>query len=97
MLGICQNNKKIKHLHERNLLHIQDNKLSSYEEFLGKYGPVSLHQRNMQSRAIKMFQIKHGQSNKIVADIFFTDNKGVQFQINSRFWENFCKHSVSCF
>ena len=55
---------------KRYLRLIQNDKLPSYEEVLGKDGSVSVHHRNIQSLAIEMLQIKHGQSCKIVTDIF---------------------------
>ena len=70
MLHSRQNNNKIKHLHERCLRLIHNDKLSSYEELLEKDGSVSIHHKNIQSLAIEMFQIKHGQSPEIVSDIF---------------------------
>ena len=70
MLHSRQNNKKIKHLHERCLRLIQNDKLSSYEELLEKDGSVSVHHRNIQSPSIEMLQIKHDQSREIVTDNF---------------------------
>ena len=70
MLHSRQNNNKIKHLHERCPRLIHDDKLSSYEEHLEKDGSVSIHHINIQSLAIEMFHIKHGQSLEIVSDIF---------------------------
>ena len=70
MLHSGQNNKKIKHLHQRFLRLIQNDKLSSYEELLEKDWSVSVHHRNIQSLAIEMLQVKHGQSREIVTDIF---------------------------
>ena len=49
---------------------IQNDKLSSYEELLEKDVSVSVHHRNIQSLAIEMLQIKHGQSREIVTNIF---------------------------
>ena len=69
MLHGRQNNKKIKHLHERCLQLIQNDKLSSYEELLEKDWSVSVHHRNIQSLAIEMLQVKHGQSREIVTNI----------------------------
>ena len=67
MLHSRQNNMKIKHLHERCLRLNQNDKLSSYEEFLKKDGSASV--SNIQSLTGKMLQIKHGQSREIVTDI----------------------------
>ena len=70
MLHSRQNNYKIKHLHQRRLHLIHNDKLSSYEELLEKDGSVSIHHGNIQSLAIEMFQIKHGQSPETVNNIF---------------------------
>ena len=70
MLYSCQNNNKIKHLHERCLRLIHNDKFSSYEELLEKDGSVSVHHKNIQSLAVEMFQIKHGQPPEIVSNIF---------------------------
>ena len=48
---------------------IESDKLSSYEHLLEKVGSVSIHHRNIQSFAIEMLQIKHGQSREILTDI----------------------------
>ena len=70
MLHSGQNNKKTKHLHERHLRLIQNDKLSSYEELLEKDWSVSVHHRNIQSLAIEMLQVKRGQSRESVTDVF---------------------------
>ena len=70
MLHSRQNNNKIKHLHERSLRLIHNDKLSSYEELLEKEGSVSVHHRNIQSLAMEMFQINYDESAEIVPDIF---------------------------
>ena len=69
MLHSRQNNKKIKHLHERSQWLIQNDKLSSYEELLEKDWSVSVHHRNIQSLAIEILQVKHGQSREILTDV----------------------------
>ena len=66
MLHNRQNNKKIKHLHEKCQRLVQNDKLSSYQELLENYGSVSVHQRNIQGLAIEILQIKHTQSRKIL-------------------------------
>ena len=70
MLHSRQNNKKVKHLHERYLRLIRNNKLSFYEKLLEKDGSVSVHHRNIQSLAVEMIQKKHGQPRGIVTDIY---------------------------
>ena len=69
MLLTRENNKKIKHLHEKCLRLIQNDKLLSYEELLEEDGSVSVYHRNIQSFAIEMFQIKYDRSHEIVTDI----------------------------
>ena len=70
MLHSRQNKNKIKHLHERCLRCIQNDKLSSYEKLLEKDGSVSVHHRNIQGLATEVIQIKHDQSREIVTNIF---------------------------
>ena len=82
MLHSRQKNNKIKHLHERCLSLIHSDKLSSYEELLEKDGSVSIHHKNIQSLAIEMFQIKHGQSPEIVSDIFTQITQHYNFRQN---------------
>ena len=75
-----QNNNIIKHLHERCLRLIHNDKLSFHEELLEKDGSVSIHHKNIQSFAAEMFQIKHGQSPEIVSDIFTQTTEHYNFQ-----------------
>ena len=62
-----------------------NDKLSSYEELLEKDGAVSIHHKNIQSLAIEMFQIKHGQSPEIVSDIFAQTAQRYNFRQNRDF------------
>ena len=69
MLHSRQNNNKIKHKHKRCLRRIQNchlmkNSCKKMDQ------SVSVHHRNIQSLAIEMLQIKHGQSREFVTDTF---------------------------
>ena len=64
------NNSKIKHLHERYLQLIHNDKLLSYDELLEKDGSVSVHHRNIQNLPIGMFHIKRDLSPEVATDIF---------------------------
>ena len=70
MLHSRSNNNKTKHLHERCLRLIYNDKQSSYEELLIKDGTVSIHHRNIQTLATEMFKVKNGMSPEIICDIF---------------------------
>ena len=70
MLHSRSNNNKIKHLHERCLRLIYNDKQSSYEELLIKDGTVSIHHRNIQTLATEMFKVKNEMSPEIICDIF---------------------------
>ena len=82
MIHSRQNYNKIKHLHERCLCLIHDDKLSSYEVLLEKDGSVLIHHKYIQSLAIEMFQIKHRQSSEIVSDIFAQLTQHYNFRQN---------------
>ena len=70
MLHSRSNNNKIKHLHERCLRLIYNDKQSSYKELLIKDGTVSIHHRNIQTLATEMFKVKNEMSPEIICDIF---------------------------
>ena len=70
MLHSRSNNNKIKHLHERCLRIIYNDKQSSYEKLLIKDGMVSIHHRNIQTLATEMFKVKNELSPEIICDIF---------------------------
>ena len=70
MLHSRSNNNKIKHLHERCLRFIYNDKHPSYEELLIKDGTVSIHHRNVQTLATEMFKVKNEMSPEIICDIF---------------------------
>ena len=53
MLQSRSNNNKIKHLQDRRLRLIYNEKRSSYEDLLKKDGSVPIHHKNIQGAAIK--------------------------------------------
>ena len=55
---------------ERYLRLFQNDKPSSYEEFLEKDGLTALHHRNAHILALEMFQIKHDPGCEILTHIF---------------------------
>ena len=63
-------NTKINNLCERCLRVIYSNKKSSYEELLEKDGSVSIHHRNIQALATKMYKVKSGYTPKCFSDLF---------------------------
>ena len=64
------NNSKIKHLHERCLRLIYNDKKSSYEELLIKDGTISIHHRKIQTLATEMFKVKNEIFPENICDIF---------------------------
>ena len=64
------NNKKINRLHKKCLRIIYNDKQSSFSELLEKGASVSIHMRNIQSRAIEMFHVSSNLLPLIINDIF---------------------------
>ena len=62
-------NRKIDDLHQTHLRLIHSEKKSSYEELLGKFGSASIHHRNIQAVATKMYQVKSGYTTNIFSDL----------------------------
>ena len=86
MLHSRSNNNKIKHLHERCLRLIYNEKQSSYKELLIKDGMVSINHRNIQTLAAEMFKVKIGMSPEIICDIF---TKRINNHYNLRYINHF--------
>ena len=86
MLHSRSNNNKIKHLHERCLRLIYNEKQSSYKELLIKDGMVSINHRNIQTLAAEMFKVKNGMSPEIICDIF---TKRINNHYNLRYINHF--------
>ena len=73
------NNNKIKHLQERCLRIVYQDKQSSYENLLVKDGTVSMHRRNIQALAIEMYKIKNDLSTDILSNIFTQSDFQIPF------------------
>ena len=56
-------NNKINHLHEISLRIVYKYNISSSEDLLKKYKSFTIHQRNIQSLAIDLFNVKGNLSN----------------------------------
>ena len=65
-------NNKINHLHERSLRIVYKDNYSSYVDLLAKDKSFTIHQRNIQSLAIELFNVKRNLSNVIVCNILKT-------------------------
>ena len=85
---MCQsreNNSKISRLHERCLRTIYNDKQSSFNEFLEKYGSVSIHERNLQVLATEMYKISNGLSTPLMKDIFPINRNPYNLRPNFQF------------
>ena len=65
----------VNHLQQRCLRQIYNNKLSFYDELLLNIGSASVHHRNIQNIAIKMFKFKSHLLPEIVAAYFWSKHK----------------------
>ena len=63
-------NNRINYMHERALRLVYKDDLSSFNELLGIDNSVSIHHRNLQALAIKIFKLKNGYSHDILQEIF---------------------------
>ena len=63
-------NNKINRLHERCLRVTYNDGLSSFEELLERDNSVSVHNRNIQRLAIKLYKLLNGIYSDIMKDVF---------------------------
>ena len=75
-------NNKANDLHERLLQIVYKDNISSFEDLLKMDKSLSVHQRNIQSLAIKLFKIKGNVSNNIMYDIFQT--RKINYNLSSQ-------------
>lgn len=81
MLHSRRNKNIVKHLHERCLRLIYNDKPSSYYELLLNNGSVSVHQKHIQNSATEIFEVKSDLPPEIVTDIILEQ---AQTQYNLR-------------
>ena len=72
MFHIRSVNNKINHLHERSLRIVCKDNYSSCVDLLAKDKSFTIHQRNIQSLAIEVFNVKRNFSNVIMCNILKT-------------------------
>ena len=75
-------NSKINHIHERALRIVYKNNVLSFEELLEFDKSFKIHQRNIQSLAIKLFKIKNNLSVTIMNDI--SKRRAVTYNLRSQ-------------
>ena len=71
MLHSRKNNNKIKHLHERCLRLLYNDKKSGYKNLLEKDNSVSIHHKNIKALAVEMFKVKNKLCPEITGDILW--------------------------
>ena len=78
-------NNKISRLHERCLFIVHNDKTSSFDKFLEKDGPVTIHTRYLQTLATEMFKIYKNLSPVIITDLFHVRQNNYNLRHNSYF------------
>ena len=63
-------NNKINGIHERALRLVYSDNVSSFDKLLKKGRSLSIHHRNIQSRAIEIYKLFHGLSPSIMKKVF---------------------------
>ena len=76
-------NNKINRIHERALRLVYSDHVSSFDEFLKKDRSFSIHHRNIQSLAIKLYKFFHGLSPSIMKNVF-KFNTNISYNLRSR-------------
>ena len=76
-------NNKINRLHERSLRIVYSDYKSSFNTLLEKGGCFSIHHRNIQSLAIKMYKFLHGLSPATMGDII-QRNRSLTYNLRTR-------------
>ena len=85
MCHSSETDRKINRLHERCLRTIYNDKQPSFNELLKKDGSVSIHERNLQVLATKMYKISNGLSTPLMKDIFPISRYPYNLRQNSQF------------
>ena len=83
-------NNKINSIHERALRITYNDSKSTFEELLNKDNSVSIHHRNLQVLAIKMFKIKNNMAPEFLNEIF--QNRALLYNLRTN--SNFSSRQV---
>ena len=95
LIWVCHSriiNKKINRLHERCLRIIYGDKQSSFEELLEKEHSVSIHDRNIQILATKMYKVSKSMSPTQITELLSQRN---EHPYNLRYNAEFLQPSVN--
>ena len=78
---------KINRIHERALRTAYSDYNSSFNELLDKDGSFTIHQKNVQSLAIKIYKYLHGLSPEILSEAFqVNETKPYDLRMRLRLW-----------
>ena len=78
-------NNKINSLHERALRITYGDRSFSFENLLKKGNSISIHHRNIQTLATKMFKVKNNTAPEIMKEIFATKMSSYDLRNNDSF------------
>ena len=86
MLCGRQTNARINHIHERELRAVYNDEINPFEELLGRDKSETIHWNNIKILAAKLFKIKNGLSNDIMAQLICKRNSvGYSFRSQTDF------------
>ena len=75
LLSISLINNKINRIQERCLRIIYNHKKSTFDEFLEKYGSISIHKRNLRFLACEMFKLKRDMAHELIKELILSNRQ----------------------